>query len=349
MSAEPKPEPKPQPRSRAGAWLLLAVLVAALAGGGYFAYTKWGRKPDGPGALKFATSKNAWCTLTIVAHKKGYFAEEGLDVNLEYVQAARFAMDALISGDAQFGNVVETNFAFLSFTGSTDVEAVATHADVRDGAIVARKDRGITKPADLKGKRLGILQGTTSHIYAERFLEAHGLTLADVQVRNLQPAAIQTALTVPDGDLDAGSLWQPMVFGTQGKLGANAVVFSDPSAYAGQMSLAVRKDWSAKYPTAVPAVLRAHVKAEQFVRANRAEAIKLVAAEIGLSEADLTAIWDQYGYRVYLGPRLPAEIARQAQWLTAVDDKFKGKPVPALDWAVNAAPLRALDAARVEK
>ena len=51
---------------------------------------------DSPQKISIATSKNPWSALTIIAHKKGFFKEQGLEVDLQYVQAAKLAMDALI-------------------------------------------------------------------------------------------------------------------------------------------------------------------------------------------------------------------------------------------------------------
>src|SRR5262249_15651212 len=151
----------------------------------------------------------AWCTLTILADKKGYFRDHGLEVELRYVQAAKFAMDALLSRDVAAANVDETNMVFLGYAGNDEVAIIARHALVADGAIVARKSAGIATPADLAGKKLGILQGTTSQIFADRFLKKHSLAPDSVRIVNLQPVAIQSSLV--SKDIDAGSVWEPFV------------------------------------------------------------------------------------------------------------------------------------------
>lgn len=303
-------------------------------------------KAKTPVKITGATSKNAWCTLTILAQKQGYFRDEGLDVDLQYVQAAKLAMDALVGSSSQFSNVVETNMAFLGYSGNANVKLIATHCESRDGAIIARRDAGIAAPKDLEGKKLGILQGTTSQIFAERFIEKNNLDLAKVQIVNLTPVAIQTS--VLSKDIDAGSVWQPFVYNIRKQLGDNAVIFGDPEAYTAYMNLAVNKDWAAKHPDLVQALLRAHIKAEKFADEHREEAISLVAAEIGLDKTILSDFWDQYTFQVRLKPSLIAEIRREGEWIRRSDSKFADKTVPSYEGAVDGQYLKAVDATRVE-
>jgi ABC-type nitrate/sulfonate/bicarbonate transport system substrate-binding protein len=45
--------------------------------------------------------------LPIVAQQKGFFQAEGLDVQPNYLQTGKVAMDAVVSGDLNFGVIVE--------------------------------------------------------------------------------------------------------------------------------------------------------------------------------------------------------------------------------------------------
>jgi ABC-type nitrate/sulfonate/bicarbonate transport system substrate-binding protein len=293
--------------------------------------------------VSIATSKNPWSALTIIALKKNFFKEEGLDVDLQYVQAAKLAMDALISGSTQFSNVVETNAAFLGFTGARNIQIIATHCEAHDGAIIGRRDAKIQSPKDLEGKKLGVLQGTTSQIFADRFIDKYGLK--NVQIVNLTTVAIQSSIL--SKEIDAGSIWQPFIYNVQKQLGPNGVVFADSDVYTGYFNLAVQSDWAKANPNLVERVLRAHIKAEEFAKSNRDEAIALVASEIGLEKEALQQFWDQYVYSVQVKSALSQEIAREGQWISNSQGQHKGQPVPAYDWAVNDSYLKALAPDRV--
>lgn len=288
--------------------------------------------------VSLTSSKNIWCTLPIIAKQRGFFNEEGLDVTMNYVQAAKLAMDALIAGSTEFATVVETNVAFLGFTGNTNINVISTVAEVYDGAIVARKSSGISNPADLKGKKIGILQGTTSQIFADKFLTKHGMDSKSVQVVNLQPVAIQTSLI--GKEIDAGSIWQPFVFNIQKALGDDAVVFNDPSVYTGLMNIAVGKEWLAKNPSTGLAFLRALRKAEQFVANKPDSAQALMAKEINLDLDVVKSIWSEYSFQLHLDSnQLLKAIREEGAWIKSTQPGFADKVVPDYEVYVNSSLL----------
>lgn len=326
--------------------IVLALVAFAVAAAAVYAGCNRGGV-DGqqtPERVTLATSKNPWSALTIIAQKKGFFKEEGVEVDLQYVQAAKLAMDALVSGSAQFSNVVETNVAFLGYTGNKNVEILATHCESRDGAIIARRDAGIQTPKDLEGRKLGVLQGTTSQIFADRFIDKHKLDRSKVRIVNLTAVAIQSSIL--SKDIDAGSIWQPFVYNVQKQLGDGAVIFADPEVYVGYFNLAAQKEWARQHQRAVAGVLRAHIRAEEFAKSNREEAIALVAQEIGIETEALRFFWDQYTYGVRVTPALAREIAREGQWILDTGQQ-QGQPLPTYEWAVNSSYLKSISAERV--
>jgi ABC-type nitrate/sulfonate/bicarbonate transport system substrate-binding protein len=299
--------------------------------------------PASPQKVSLATSKNPWSALTIIAQKKGFFREENLEVDLQYVQAAKLAMDALLSGSTQFSNVVETNVAFLGFTGNKDIQIMATHCEAHDGAIIARRDSKIQTPKDLEGKKLGVLQGTTSQIFADRFIEKYGLK--NVQIVNLTAVAIQSSIL--SKEIDAGSIWQPFIYNVQKQLGDGAVVFADPDVYVGYFNLAVQQNWAKANPALVEKMLRAHIKAEHFATSNKDEAIELVAQEIAIDKAALQKFWDQYVYRVQLKKALNQEIVREGEWIKNSQPQHQGQSTPNYDWATDESYLKSIAPDRI--
>ena len=239
--------------------------------------------------VRLASSKNLWATLPIVAVMQGYFAEQNLKVDVEFVQAAKFAMDALIGGSTDAATVVETNVAFLGFTGNRDIGVIATICESDDSAIVVRKSAGIAQPEDLRGKRLGLLPGTTSQIYADRFLSKHGLSLSDVQVSNLQAPAMQASFV--EKGIDAVSIWEPFASNIATAAGEDVAVFKEPGVYVGLMNIAIKKDWAKDHRGEVVRFVRALRKAESWVKANPENAQSLMAKKLNLDAGLVGRIW----------------------------------------------------------
>jgi ABC-type nitrate/sulfonate/bicarbonate transport system substrate-binding protein len=74
-------------------------------------------------------------------------------------------------------------------------------AAAEDHQVISRKDRGISAPGDLRGKRIGALRGTSMEFFMGRFLTFNDLGLGDVEFLNLQPSDQEEALLT--GRVDA--------------------------------------------------------------------------------------------------------------------------------------------------
>ena len=63
----------------------------------------------------------------------------------------------------------------------------------RDLAIVARNDRGIASPGDLKGKKMGVTLGTNADFFADAFLLAEGIDRKGVKIIDMKPDEMPAA------------------------------------------------------------------------------------------------------------------------------------------------------------
>lgn len=310
--------------------ILIGILVA-LAAGVYFYSNYEPAAPMGPlterATIRLASSKNLWAALPVLAMKQGYFEANGLKVEIEFVQAAKLAMDALVGGSVDCATVVETNIAFLGFTGNQDVTVAATICESSDSVVIARKSAGINVAADLKGKKLGLLPGTTSQIYAERLLEKHGLSLADVMVSNLQAPAMQPAFT--EKAVDAVSIWQPFAANIAAAGGEDVVVLREPAVYEAMMNIAVGRKWAEENKESLLSFLKALKQAADFIEKEPAAAQTVLAAELNLEPALVASFWDQYRWEVQLdSAKLLAAIQSEGEWIQRSQQGFSDKVVP---------------------
>ncbi len=304
----------------------LVALIAATAG-----CAKKEPAAARPGApaqqVTVATSKNAWCTLVLVAKSQRYFDDEGLDVNLSIQDAGRYCMDALLSKSAEFGNVVEVNVAYVGFTGNQDVSIIGSVVESASFAVVARKERGISSAKDLKGKTLAFSPGTGGELFAYQYLAHNGLTPGDVQLRKIQPAGIQSAIV--SGEVDAAATWEPFIYNCLRELGPNGIALRDPKAYSGYSLIGVRREWAKQNPAAVSAFLRAVRKAEAFVAQNRPQAQAIVAKEIGLDIKTVESLWQYFTFSVaFDAKRVADDTTAVAKVIIETQENFRGKPIP---------------------
>ncbi|MGO1412222.1 MAG: ABC transporter substrate-binding protein [Microbacterium sp.] len=143
-----------------------------------------------------------------VADAKGYFEEEGLDVNIENVKSGQDAIPLASSGKL---DVVAAGFSagmFSAIETGLDVRVVGSmgvagpEGEEPASALVVRRDLidsgEISSVADLAGHKIGALGGdaATSAFYVSQALEEAGLSASDVEFVNLSnpdvPAGLET-------------------------------------------------------------------------------------------------------------------------------------------------------------
>ncbi len=112
------------------------------------------------------------------AKQMGYFTDEGLDVTIVPGGTGIDQVQMVSSGLATIG-IANPEQILAALDKGEKFKVFASEFQTSPIAMTCRKDSGVTKPADLKGKRLGIKQNAT--LYAELFLKKNGLTMDDIK------------------------------------------------------------------------------------------------------------------------------------------------------------------------
>ena len=139
--------------------LVLAVVISAC----FFACTQQPSAP--PGKVIFAYTVLPDAALAHIAQKKGYFQHEGLDVTVQLHLIGKDALQSVIDGKADFATVAETPIMFEIMKGEK-ISIIATiDTSNKNIAILARKDKGILVPHDLKGRKIATTSGTIGEFF----------------------------------------------------------------------------------------------------------------------------------------------------------------------------------------
>ena len=225
--------------------------------------------------ITFAYTESTGSALVHIAVAKGYFAEEGLDVTTQSHAFGKIALDAVIEGKADMAIAADTVIMFAVMGGQqiTTLAVIATAN--KNMAILARKNRGISRPADLKGKTIGVVRGTVSDFFADAFLTAHGIDRKQIAIIDIQPGEMAKALGT--GRVDAVSIWQPALIQLQKHIENRGQTFSNETVYTFALGVIALQDFVKQHPEAVRKVLRALIKAENFARQYPEESWQLVA------------------------------------------------------------------------
>ena len=177
--------------------LVIAGMVSAAA---------WRNAPE-PLEITFAVPERVRSATVYVAHDKGYFDEEGLKVVLLPVQTGREAVVAIREGRADFAATAGMPVIESSRAGQpVSVLAAIANSDVHAGIVVLSASP-ITSYADLKGKRVGVIKGTTSELFLTTTIRAYAIPEASITFVPIAPP--EAASVLKDGSVDAVSTAEP--------------------------------------------------------------------------------------------------------------------------------------------
>ncbi len=177
----------------------------------------------GPAAEKLPALKvaytNWWGDYTmIIAREKGFFTKYGVDVEPVYYDVFSKALPDLASSEIDGGAI--TLGDTISVSNYTSLTAVALCDDGGASVIVSKPE--IASPADLKGKRIGIIPGSSYEIIVTEMLGTVNLQQKDVTLVNLDPENVTQGLR--DNKIDAGFTWEP--YTSEAIAAGNRVLFS---------------------------------------------------------------------------------------------------------------------------
>lgn len=130
-----------------------------------------------------------------IAKKKGYFAEAGIDVDIQLGAATGENLKALASGKAQFANLDLIGAWILAGKGTyPNIRAIAAVHQQTLVSIVSLEGSGITSPKDLVGKKLGAATGSVNQLLFPAYARLAGIDPKSVTWVNTTPPQIPALL-----------------------------------------------------------------------------------------------------------------------------------------------------------
>ena len=210
---------------------------------------------------------------TFVAAGKGYFADEGLEVEIVDGDGSTGTIQAVGNGSFDIGIAGLGALVQASATSGMDtITAVAGLVQKDPSSIIALKGSGIIKPKDLEGKRFATEAGNLSDGMIGAFAEANGVDMDKVEM--IVTDAYQQALL--KGDADFINAWANPDGDHIKKFAEieEPILFADYGVNILGSSVIVRKEWLAENEETVRGFIRALTKAHDDVLANPDEALK---------------------------------------------------------------------------
>lgn len=213
-----------------------------------------------------------------MAVEKGFFAEEGLQVDLIKL-APGTAFEAVTAGtvDAGFGLLASLMQPLSNGLPIKVTTGLHTGCD----KVLVPKDAGIKTLADLRGKRIGVPSMTSSPIiFAKRALADAGVSVTEknMEVEFIVFSLSDLPIALKNGAVDALAMNDPTAAIAQREFSLNTLVDSavtEPYSHQYCCSAYVRDNIAQDYPEVAAKYTRAMQKASAWIQKNQDETAKI--------------------------------------------------------------------------
>lgn len=230
-------------------------------------------------SLDFAT----YNPLSLVVRDQGFIEEAlGGDVSVEWVQSAgsNKANEFLRAGSIDVGSTAGSA-ALLARANGSPIKVIDIYSQPEWSAIVVPAGSGITSVADLAGRSVAATPGTDPYFFLLQALETEGLTIADVQLQNLQHADGRAALEA--GSVEAWAGLDPIMGAAESESGAELVYRNvDFNSYG---FLNATEEFLTDHPDVAQVVVDAYEQARAWALENPEETAALLADVAGIDPA----------------------------------------------------------------
>jgi sulfonate transport system substrate-binding protein len=218
----------------------------------------------------------------IVGAEKGFYEKEGLPVKITNFASGSVAADAFRTGRGSIivaGDLPTIRLWQQGFVG------VAPQAHYNALSVIVARNN-IKGAPDMKGKKVGVLVGSTSEFFAKLYLAKAGMKPTDIDMVNLRPAEMVTGLS--RGDIDAFVIWQPFGWRAVSAVKDAHILTTGKGYFEEWEAITTTKDYAAQHAAELAAFLRGLDAAGKWIPNNLDEAAKIVAAQIRFDDVKVT-------------------------------------------------------------
>ncbi|MET3768077.1 sulfonate transport system substrate-binding protein [Marisediminicola sp. UYEF4] len=225
--------------------------------------------------------------LSLIIKDQGWLeAELGDDVTVNWVQSAgsNKANEALRAGAVDVGSTAGSA-ALLAKSNGSPIQTIDIYSQPNWAAILVPSGSAISEVSELAGKSIAATKGTDPYFFLLQSLEEAGLSLADVDVQNLQHADGKAALE--SGTVDAWAGLDPLL-STSVAVAGSKIIY-DNIEFNSYGFLNATDDFIQNHPDLAQLVVDAYEKARGWAIDKPDETAAILAEVAGIDVAIATA------------------------------------------------------------
>jgi ABC-type nitrate/sulfonate/bicarbonate transport system substrate-binding protein len=246
-----------------------------------------------------------------VAKENGLFEKNGLDVTINTGPSGSAMVPFLVNNQVQaaYGSDLA---GVINHQVDKNIVAVA------DGTYLANWESVIARDIDslegLKGKKIGVAQGTGAEIFWRRLLDKHKLNFADYTLVNIEAPEMVAALE--RRDIDAFAVWEPWPTRALKGIKGTKVLATNAGVYNNVNFIYMNRGWIDANKATAEKFIKALCEANDVINKDRPNAAKMVAKYLKMPLELATELMPKLEYDMEWTPRSLEAIKDSARLLT---------------------------------
>ena len=263
----------------------------------------------------------------IIADALGYFEEEGVDVDFQFLQTGTDMSSLMAGGEAVICCEAQYQTTTLKSNG-VDYTILCPLANCGGTqCVVAAPDSGITSSADLEGATIAMSNGAGVNMAIKSMCEATGVDYDSITFVYCDPSEQLAALL--NGDVDAMACWEP--YCSQAVEEGGTLLFNGIYSYLedceGEVewmsfysTLHVSDDFLETHAGDVVAIMKALYRATEYINENRDEAVAIIAEACEVDEDTVALIMSENTYSMEWDDSFADGIVAYAEYMYESDN-----------------------------
>jgi len=178
------------------------------------------------------------------------------------------------------------------------------------------KNDAIKTFADLKGKKIATVVGSTGHNLTKKMLEKNGMTFDDIEFINI--GAGDVGIVLSTNQVDAAVIWEPNVTRLVDNGTAKIIAKGSDTTLRGTNTFLARDEYIKANPDVISVILEQYARAVKELPNASQEDLQKVADDLKLTTEQLLKLYKKYGFAVQCDAVDTAALQDTCQFLVSI-------------------------------
>lgn len=243
--------------------------------------------------------------------------EKGVSVIWNDFESGPPMNESLAAGSSDIGSLGDVPTVSGLAAGQDNVIIAAACEAPDSYQMVVRADSEIQKPADLKGKKVGTVVGSTGHVLTEKLLKTAGMDLSDVEIVNISMGDAQAVLENKEVDAVAG--WEPNNTRLLTSGAVKSIGKGSDCGLLGANALVARAGFAEGNPEIIQTIIEQYARGAAAMDDLDQKTIDAVAEALTIEPDLFYTVASSYDYAVNISEAFDASLQDTIEFLVSID------------------------------